>query len=61
MLVLPFAYLFGTEYTTSTIDLLSSFTVTMPDGTTKNGLDIVLSVWCDNCDTISGSWDLRVR
>lgn len=60
-LVLPFAYLFGTEYTLSTIDLLSSFTLNMADGSAKNALDIVLNAWVDNCDSVVGSWDLRVR
>lgn len=60
MLVLPFAYLFGTDYTESTIELLSGITVNTPEGT-KTGLQIVLGVWTENADTISGSWDLRVR
>ncbi|WWC92624.1 uncharacterized protein L201_007583 [Kwoniella dendrophila CBS 6074] len=60
-LVLPFAYLFGTEYTSSTIDLISSFEYTLPsDGTRKTGLDIVLSSWCEHSDTITGSWNIRV-
>nr|XP_019043733.1 hypothetical protein I302_08314 [Kwoniella bestiolae CBS 10118]OCF22663.1 hypothetical protein I302_08314 [Kwoniella bestiolae CBS 10118] len=59
-LVLPFAYLFGTEYTTSTIDLLSSFAVPLPDGTEKSGLEVVLAAWCEHSDTITGSWNIRV-
>ncbi|WRT69867.1 uncharacterized protein IL334_006858 [Kwoniella shivajii] len=59
-LVLPFAYLFGTEYTTSTIDLLSSFTTQLPDETSKTGLEIVLAAWCEHSDTITGSWNIRV-
>ena len=60
MLVLPFAYLFGTDYTDSTIELLSGIVVDTPEGQ-KNGLQVVLGVWTENADTISGSWDLRVR
>ncbi|WWC66093.1 uncharacterized protein I303_108715 [Kwoniella dejecticola CBS 10117] len=58
-LVLPFAYLFGTEYTTSTIDLLSSFSVRMNE-VEKSGLQVVLEAWCEHSDTISGSWNIRV-
>ncbi|KAK4689861.1 importin-9, partial [Tremellales sp. Uapishka_1] len=58
-LVLPFAYLFGTEYTQSTIDLLG-FSVTLPDGSTKPALELVLSAWCETSDTIAGSWNIRV-
>ncbi|OCF78060.1 hypothetical protein I204_02066 [Kwoniella mangroviensis CBS 8886] len=59
-LVLPFAYLFGTEYTTSTIDLLSSFSVPLPGGGEESGLEIVLAAWCEHSDTITGSWNIRV-
>ena len=60
-LVLPFAYLFGTDHTTQVIDLLSSFSLPTSDGSEKSGLDIVLSAWCEHCDTFAGSWDIRVR
>ncbi|WVQ84827.1 hypothetical protein IAT38_006984 [Cryptococcus sp. DSM 104549] len=59
-LVLPFAYLFGTEHTISTLDLLSSFTVPTSAGTEVPALDLVLRAWCDTCDTITGSWNIRV-
>ncbi|KAK1923454.1 armadillo-type protein [Papiliotrema laurentii] len=59
-LILPFAYLFGTDHTTSVIDLLSSFQVMTPDYTQETGLEVVLSTWCEYCDTLGGSWDIRV-
>ncbi|WVR07905.1 hypothetical protein IAU60_004948 [Kwoniella sp. DSM 27419] len=59
-LVLPFAYLFGTEYTTSTIDLLSTFSVASPSGQEIPALDVVLSAWAEHSDTITGSWNIRV-
>lgn len=59
-LVLPFAYLFGTEHTQSTLDLLSQFSMTLPDGSSKLALALVLEAWCDTNDTISGSWNIRV-
>ncbi|OCF34393.1 hypothetical protein I316_03907 [Kwoniella heveanensis BCC8398] len=59
-LVLPFAYLFGTEYTTSTIDLLSTSSVTLPTNESAPALDVVLSAWAEHSDTISGSWNIRV-
>nr|XP_019009559.1 uncharacterized protein I206_06208 [Kwoniella pini CBS 10737]OCF48340.1 hypothetical protein I206_06208 [Kwoniella pini CBS 10737] len=58
-LALPFAYLFGTEYTTSTIDLLTSFSV-VTNGAEKSGLQVVLEAWCEHSDTITGSWNIRV-
>ncbi|KIR36656.1 hypothetical protein I352_01614 [Cryptococcus deuterogattii MMRL2647] len=59
-LVLPFAYLFSTEHTSNTIDLLSQFSVTVPSGDEKRALDLVLGAWCDTSDTITGSWNIRV-
>ncbi|KAI9638767.1 armadillo-type protein [Dioszegia hungarica] len=59
-LVLPFAYLFETEHTVSTIDLLSQFSVPTPDGSERGALDLVLNAWCETCETISGSWNIRV-
>ncbi|WOO82150.1 Importin-9 [Vanrija pseudolonga] len=60
-LIIPFAYLFGTEHTQQTIDLLLSFPpVHLPDGTTKPALDLVLSSWCETAETITGSWNIRV-
>lgn len=60
-LIIPFAYLFGTEYTEQTLELLSSFPpVTMPDGTQRPALDLVLQAWCEQADTITGSWNIRV-
>ncbi|WWD20442.1 hypothetical protein CI109_104918 [Kwoniella shandongensis] len=59
-LVLPFAYLFGTEHTQSTIDLLSHFSVPTPSGPEQSALDVVLSAWCETSDTITGSWNIRV-
>ncbi|GFZ49805.1 hypothetical protein JCM24511_07208 [Saitozyma sp. JCM 24511] len=59
-LALPFAYLFCTEHTTQTLDLLSQFSVPMPDGTERNALDVVLSAWCEMSDVYSGSWNIRV-
>ncbi|EAL18781.1 hypothetical protein CNBI0420 [Cryptococcus deneoformans B-3501A] len=59
-LVLPFAYLFSTEHTANTIDLLSQFSVPVPSGGEKRALDLVLSAWCDTSDTITGSWNIRV-
>ncbi|ORX37597.1 armadillo-type protein [Kockovaella imperatae] len=58
-LVLPFAYLLGTEHTESTITLLTSFDVPTEAGN-KSALLIVLEAWCDICETISGSWNIRV-
>ena len=57
---LPFAYLLGTEYTEQTIALLTQFEVDGGDKR-KSGLEIVLESWCDVCETISGSWNIRVR
>lgn len=60
-LIIPFAYLFGTEHTQQTIDLLLSFPpVHLPEGTTKPALDLVLSAWCETAETITGSWNIRV-
>lgn len=60
-LVIPFAYLFGTEYTAQTLELLGSFPpVAMPDGTQRPALDLVLQAWCEQADTITGSWNIRV-
>ncbi|ADV21465.1 hypothetical protein I305_03520 [Cryptococcus gattii E566] len=59
-LVLPFAYLFSTEHTANTIDLLSQFSVAVPSGGEKRALDLVLCAWCDTSDTITGSWNIRV-
>ncbi|OWZ73050.1 hypothetical protein AYX14_01478 [Cryptococcus neoformans] len=59
-LVLPFAYLFSTEHTANTINLLSQFSVPVPPGGEKRALDLVLSAWCDTSDTITGSWNIRV-
>ncbi|KAK8849809.1 hypothetical protein IAR55_005145 [Kwoniella newhampshirensis] len=60
-LALPFAYLFGTEHTQSTIDLLSQFAVPTSNGSEQNALDVVLSAWCETSDTITGSWNIRVN
>ncbi|ORY34633.1 armadillo-type protein [Naematelia encephala] len=59
-LVLPFAYLFGTEHTVSTVDLLSSFEVDVSSAGRKSGLEIVLLAWGETSDTITGSWNIRV-
>jgi hypothetical protein len=60
-LVLPFAYLFSTEHTASTIDLLSQIPVTIPTtGENKTGLELVLASWCETSETVSGSWNIRV-
>ena len=60
-LVLPFAYLFSTEHTTSTVDLLSQIFVNVPStGETRSGLEMVLSSWCETSETVTGSWNIRV-
>ncbi|WVO14952.1 hypothetical protein L204_102593 [Cryptococcus depauperatus] len=60
-LILPFAYLFSTEHTLPTIDLLCQFSVPVSEGTyEKRALDVVLEAWCDTCDTITGSWNIRI-
>jgi hypothetical protein len=33
----------------------------MEDGTLRSALDLVLSAWCDVSETVSGSWNIRVR
>ena len=58
-LVIPFAYLFSTEYTQSTIDLLSQISLDTEEGQ-KSALQVVLSAWCDVNDTLTGSWNIRV-
>ena len=61
-LIIPFAYLFGTEHTEQTIDLLTSFPpVNLPDGTSTPALDLVLNSWCETAETITGSWNIRVN
>lgn len=61
-LIIPFAYLFGTEHTQAALDLLTSFPpVKMPDGTEKPALDVVLQAWVDQADSITGSWNIRVN
>ena len=60
-MIIPFAYLFSTEHTQNTIDLLSQMSVTLPNGDTKGALALVLDSWCDTCETITGSWNIRVR
>jgi hypothetical protein len=61
-LIIPFAYLFGTEYTQQTIDLLTSFPpVTTADGETVPALDLVLRAWCETAESITGSWNIRVN
>ena len=59
-LIMPFAYLLGTDHTEETISLLSSFEVQTEEGG-KSGLEAVLGAWCDVCEIISGSWNIRVR
>ncbi|ODN87698.1 hypothetical protein L198_06924 [Cryptococcus wingfieldii CBS 7118] len=68
-LVLPFAYLFSTEYTSTTIDLLSQMSITPPSESTtafptlsapRSALDIVLNAWSETSETVSGSWNIRV-
>lgn len=61
-LIIPFAYLFGTEHTQAALDLLTSFPpVSMPDGSTKPALDLVLQAWVEQADSITGSWNIRVN
>ncbi|BEJ11716.1 hypothetical protein CspHIS471_0201760 [Cutaneotrichosporon sp. HIS471] len=61
-MVIPFAYLFGTEYTEQVLQLLQSFQpVTVSPGETVPALDLVLQKWCDVADTITGSWNIRVN
>jgi hypothetical protein len=61
-LIIPFAYLFGTEHTQQTIGLLTSFgPVTLADGSTTPALDLVLNSWCETAETITGSWNIRVN
>lgn len=61
-MIIPFAYLFGTEHTEQTLNLLMSFNpVTVSPGATQPALDLVLQKWCDVADTITGSWNIRVN
>lgn len=61
-LIIPFAYLFGTEFTQQTIELLTSFpAVTVADGTSVPALNLVLASWCEQAETITGSWNIRVN
>jgi hypothetical protein len=60
-LVMPFAYLFSTEHTAQTIQLLSQFSVPAVEGGEKSALEVVLSAWCETSETVSGSWNIRVR
>ncbi|WVQ75750.1 hypothetical protein IAR50_005381 [Cryptococcus sp. DSM 104548] len=68
-LVLPFAYLFSTDYTSTTIDLLSQMSILPPSEPTtafptlsgpRSALDIVLNAWTETSETVSGSWNIRV-
>lgn len=59
-MIMPFAYLFSTEHTQNSIDLLSQMSVTLPDGSTQSALELVLRNWCETCETITGSWNIRV-
>lgn len=61
-MIIPFAYLFGTEYTEQSLQLLQSFSpVTVEPDQTVPALDLVLQKWCDVADTITGSWNIRVN
>ncbi|CAK9782992.1 ARM repeat-containing protein [Cutaneotrichosporon oleaginosum] len=61
-MIIPFAYLFGTEYTEESLALLQSFQpVTVGPGQTAPALDLVLQKWSDVADTITGSWNIRVN
>lgn len=60
-MIIPFAYLFGTEHTEQTLDLLQSFSPISTSNGTTAALDLVLQKWCDVADTVTGSWNIRVN
>lgn len=58
--MLPFAYLFGTEHTQATLDLLMSLPSPASE-VAPSALQLVLQKWCEMSDEISGSWNIRVK
>ena len=54
-LILPFAYLAGTQPDTA-LEMLEGIEI---EG--KNGMDMVLGTWCDLAESIQGFWNVRVR
>ena len=56
-LILPFAYLMSGQMDTVLAHLE---TIEVPGSPPRSGLEILVTSWCENLDTLQGYWNIRV-